>query len=68
MVSQMSIYLHWTFYRQQALGKAEPLVKVYLRLNVKAPIDLTPTGAWLPVGLCPYLGQSCVSKKAGGGV
>ena len=32
--------VHWAFYRQQALGKAEPLVKICLRPNVKAPIDL----------------------------
>ena len=35
-------HVHWAFYRQQALGKAEPLVKVCLRtkFDVKAPIDL----------------------------
>ena len=38
--------MHWAFHRQQALGKAEPLVKVYLRPNVKPPIDLSSCTGW----------------------
>ena len=51
-------HMHWAFYRQQALGKAEPLVKVYLRPNVKAPIDLSPYGSFAVRWSLPGLWRS----------
>ena len=49
--------MHWAFHRQQALGKAEPLVKVYLRPNVKAPIDILSSITVATRWSVPYVGM-----------